>query len=322
VTSHDSHNTQPHDQHPDKAEALLQHNPQTGQPGLAAGSLLDTVEDAFTVLVTGPGALTLDRSAVEGLPRRRMSLGEVRDLLLSPEADYPLRDRIWTVVVQAARLGTPQDPDSGTGDQTGNGTGDKNWRIAAVALGLPGLKRVARRLSVGLPLDQVSDLESEMLTGYLDSLHTIELSTGRIASRLCWAAYRAADRYRRRSPARSGVTFPLSGSMPPPRPWGHPDFVLARYVVDGLLSEYEAELIARTRLEGITFEELERQWRLPRATLAGDRSRAEARLVPLLRSTTTGEVTNRSRSGSGSDLTDPETDSDSAGVTRPDSAAA
>ena len=253
---------------------------QQQQPGLTGSWLLDTVEDAFTVLATGPGALGLDRSLVPGLPRRRMPMDEVRGLLLRPEADYPLRDRIWTVVVEAARHGQPS--------QAGDRPGNKNWRIVAVALGLPGLRRVAARLCAGLPADQVGDLESEMLTGYLAALQTIELSTGRIASRLCWAAYRAADRYRQGSPARSGVTIPMGGSMPPPRPWGHPDFVLARYVLDGLLSQYEAELIACTRLEGLTFEQLERRWRLPRTTLADDRARAEARLVPLLRASSHG----------------------------------
>ena len=95
--------------------------------------------------------------------------------------------------------------------------------------------------------------------------------------------------------------------MPPPHPWGHPDFVLARAVAHGVLSGYEAELIAATRLEEATLTDLAQRWGLPRATLAGDRARAEARLVEALHQA--GKVTIRSRIRSVPDSHGPGADS-------------
>jgi hypothetical protein len=46
---------------------------------------------------------------------------------------------------------------------------------------------------------------------------------------------------------------------------------------------YEAELIARTRLERITLNGLAVAWKIPPSTLAADRAAAEQRLVAYLR---------------------------------------
>jgi hypothetical protein len=254
----------------------------------AEPSPLDAVGSAFTALVTGPRPLAVDGAAIgAGLPVRLLDLDEVRSLLLHPATSYETRDLVWAHVVTRAKAGDPA------------------WLIGAVGLGLPGLRRMAARLAARMPRYQVPDLEAEMLTGYLTALKAMELETGRIASRLCWAAYRAADRYRASDPARSGVVTPMAGSMPPPRPWGHPDFVLARAVTDGILSDYEAELIARTRLEHRTLNSLAAEWGLPVSTLADDRARAEDRLVEVLdptRHSRPAKITDRSRSGTGPEI--------------------
>lgn len=251
-------------------------------------SPLDAVGSAFSALVSGPRPLAVDGAAIgAGLPARLLGLGEVRALLLHPATSYETRDLVWAHVVTEARAGDPA------------------WVIGAVGLGLPGLRRMAARLAARMPRHQVPDLEAEMLTGYLTALKTMELGTGRIASRLCWAAYRAADRCRTSDPVRSGVVTPMAGSMPPTRQWGHPDFVLARAVTDGLLSDYEAELIARTRLEHLTLNSLAVAWALPVSTLADDRARAEDRLVEVLdptRHSRPGEVTDRSRSATSPEI--------------------
>ena len=263
-------------------------------------SPLDAVGSAFTALVSGPRPLAVDGAAIgASLPARLIGLDEVRAILLHPATSYETRDLVWARVVTEARSGNPA------------------WVIGAVGLGLPGLRRMAARLASRMPRHQVPDLEAEMLTGYLTALKGMELGTGRIASRLCWAAYRAADRYRISDPARAGVVTPMAGSMPPPRPWGHPDFVLARAVTDGILSDYEAELIARTRLEHLTLNSLAVAWGLPISTLADDRVRAEDRLVEVLeptRHSPQAEVTDRSRSGTGPEISTRIPDSEDEGT--------
>ena len=268
----------------------------------ATTSVLRSAESAFAVLVTGPAPLSLDAATVEaaGLGRCDMPMDRVRDRLLDRGVGYEVRDRVWTEVVDRARGGDPA------------------WVIAAVGLCLPGLQRIAARLARTVPADQVPDVESELLAGFLSELKVIDTSSGRIAARLCWAAYRAADRYRSADPYRAGVVVPLADSAAPPRPWGHPDFVLSAAVADGVLTEYEAELIATTRLEAVTLDQLSTAWRLPRSTLADDRARAERRLVAHL--TSSGRVTTRSRSGARPDSEDLDPDSQGARTSRPSDA--
>jgi hypothetical protein len=262
-------------------------------------SVLQAAGAAFAALVTGPAPLSLDAAAVEaaGLGGGVLPMDRVRDRLLDRSVGYEVRDRVWTAVVDRAR------------------TGDPAWVIAAVGLCLPGLQRIAARLARTVPADQVPDVESELLAGFLAELKVMDTSSGRVAARLCWAAYRAADRYRRADPARAGVVVPLADSAAPPRPWGHPDFVLSAAVADGVLTQYEAELIATTRLEAVTLDQLAAAWRLPRSTLADDRARAERRLVTRL--TSTGRVTTRSRSRAWPDFEAADPDSQGARTSRP-----
>ena len=288
--THPSHPTSPTPSSPSNHVALTNTSTDPSAASASRGSSaepspLDAVSSAFGALVSGPGPLGVDGAVIgAGLPEVMIGLDEVRMLLLHPSMSYEDRDLVWAHVVSKARSGDPA------------------WVIGAVGLGLPGLRRMAHRLTIRMPRHQVPDVEAEMLTGYLSALKTMELGTGRIASRLCWAAYRAADRYRASEPARSGVVTPMAGSVPPPRSWGHPDFVLARAVADGILSDYEAELIARTRLETLTLTRLGALWGLPVSTLADDRARAEARLVEVLdptRHSRPTQVTDGSRSGTG-----------------------
>jgi hypothetical protein len=76
---------------------------------------------------------------------------------------------------------------------------------------------------------------------------------------------------------------PLATSCPPALPWGHPDAVLHRAVTEGVVTGYEAELIARTRLERIALNDLAAVWKIPASTLAADRAAGEDRLVAYLR---------------------------------------
>jgi hypothetical protein len=268
-----------------------------GTPTAGDPSPLDAAGTAFRLLVTGPRPLGLDGRTIAGLPDRDLAMDEVADLLLQPGTGYAIRDRVWTLVVHRARELGP------------------DWTIAAVGLALPRLRRIAAHMARSVPAGQVADLESELLTGFLTALRDLDPAPGRIAARLTWAAYRAADRYRNTGPARCGVVFPLAASVPPPRPWGHPDFVLAQAVADRVLSSYEAELIAATRLEAATLDDLARRWGLPRTTLSDDRARAEARLVRALHRA--GKVTIRSRSAAVPDSEGPDPDSEDARASCP-----
>jgi hypothetical protein len=90
----------------------------------------------------------------------------------------------------------------------------------------------------------------------------------------------------------------------PPRPWGHPDFVLAAAVNGGVITAAEAQLIGDTRLDGIRLEDAAAARGIRRNTLLARRSRAERRLVAGLNAgqiggfdVTHGGVSNRASIG-------------------------
>jgi hypothetical protein len=240
--------------------------------------VLRAAEEAFVALCTGPRPLALHGRGLAGLPPTLVPLTRLRQLLLDRSVGPATRHAVWTQILDRARSGRPE------------------WVLAAVGLAMPGLAGMAARLRTSTDADG-ADLEAELLTGFLTALRDLDPGNGRIAARLCWAAYRAADSYRRAEPARSGRVSPLPGSASPPRPYGHPDLVLADLTARGVLSTYEAELIAATRLEGARLEDLSAAWGVPASTLTRDRSRAEARLLDTL--TTDGKVTVRPRSATG-----------------------
>ena len=68
-------------------------------------------------------------------------------------------------------------------------------------------------------------------------------------------------------------------SAEPPKPFGHPDLVLARAVGAGVVCSDDAELIGATRLGEMTLEEAARAWGLDYKTAAQRRRRAEVALV-------------------------------------------
>ena len=69
----------------------------------------------------------------------------------------------------------------------------------------------------------------------------------------------------------------------PPRPWGHPDFVLADAVAQGVISAAEAELISVTRLDSVPLTTAARQLGVPYDAARMRRSRAEDRVAQAIR---------------------------------------
>jgi hypothetical protein len=61
----------------------------------------------------------------------------------------------------------------------------------------------------------------------------------------------------------------------PALPWGHPDFVLAAAVRKKILTQGQAELIGRTRLEGIPLRVIAAETGTSHSALCNRRKRAE-----------------------------------------------
>lgn len=235
-----------------------------GWRSAASDSPLDQAEAAFRLLVTGPDPLTIDGAVIGcGLPRRRIPLDELGCMLRHPSASAA-RDPAWRQIIQHARTGRPE------------------WAIAAVALALPGLRRLAGHLARGYDGDP-ADLDAELLTAFLEALQSIDPDKPRIALRLWRAARRAGIRLRHADAPYGSRHAPAEDSAAPPPPAGHPDFVLADAVRQGVITTAEADLIGTTRLEGVRLTEAAHRLGISYEAARLRRWRAETRLVEAIR---------------------------------------
>ncbi|MEX3102604.1 MULTISPECIES: hypothetical protein [unclassified Streptomyces] len=224
---------------------------------------LDTVRERFTLLVTGPEPLTVDGRQYHGLPHRPVPLDELRRLLLQPACPRLTRDAVWTHLVRRSRR------DGAV------------WVLACAGMALPALAGVVRRLTDYFP-GEASDVQAEVLSGFLCALASVDVVRPRVLPRLRWAAYRQGH---------AAVTKALNAPIPvapgfgpsvPRPPWGHPDLVLARAVREAVLTRTEADLIGTTRLDDTTVTDWAVRHRTTPNAAYKTRHRAEARLAAFL----------------------------------------
>ena len=225
---------------------------------------LDTARERFALLVAGPRPLSIDGHNYVGLPNRPIPLDELQERMLRRRCSKKTRDQVWAHLVLQSRL---------------HGA---TWTLACAGMALPALAGVVRWLSPRFP-GEAFDLHSEVLSGFLGGLATVDVNRPRILVRLRWSAYRSG--YAALSEALD-APMPVAGqfrSTPPRAPWGHPDLVLARTVRLSVLTQTEADLIGTTRLEQIPIKDWADSHRMAVAAAYKARQRAERRLVAFLR---------------------------------------
>jgi len=234
-----------------------------GRRTLIEESSLAIAETAYRLLTSGPAPLSFDGRGYPGLPDRTLALPELRRRLLARSCPRSTRDAVWAELVRRSR------------------TQGAAWTVACVGMALPALMRLAGELCSALA-DSKAEVHAEILRGFLTGLATIDLDQPAVVSRLRWHAYRAghaAVREVLNAPTPVGSGF---DSTPPPPLAGHPDFVLARAVADGAISQPEAEVIGTTRLEDVSLREWAIEHQLSYVAARQVRSRAERRLLAWL----------------------------------------
>jgi hypothetical protein len=230
---------------------------------------LDAADAAFRLLTAGPRPLAVHASHLAaGLPDRPVPLDELRVLLLHPATSARARNRVWAELVRRAR------------------SGEAAWVIGLTGIALPGLRRAVASLS-GACRGDPADLQSEVLTGFLAAMRALDLDdldSVPLASRLCWAAWRAgkALAYADADYASRRRDLDDQGDAPE-LPWGHPDFVLAAAVRKGVLTKAQAGLIGRNRLEGVPLAQIAAEMGISHAALCNRRKRAEKALTGAIR---------------------------------------
>ena len=194
-------------------------------------SPFDTLERTFDLLVCPPRPLALDGTGIVGLPDRPIPLGELKGRLLHPSTPFAVRDAVVGELVARA--------------QAEGG----RWSVGLAGVLLPGLRRAVWPLVQACP-GKAEEIEAETLAAFLAAVARAVPGRPRLASRLCWLARIGATALLKAELAERAGPGATPVSAAPPRPWGHPDFVLARAVAAEVIEPADAELIAATRLEG------------------------------------------------------------------------
>ena len=144
----------------------------------AAPEPFDAADAAFRLLTAGPQPLALHASrSPPACPDRLVPLDELRALLLHPATGARARNQVWAELVRRARSGAPA------------------WVVGLVGVAMPGLRRAAATLAAAYRGDP-ADLQTEILTGFLAAMRALDpddLDRVPLASRLCWAAWRAGQ---------------------------------------------------------------------------------------------------------------------------------
>jgi hypothetical protein len=237
---------------------------------------LDAAQDAFEMLTAGPAPLAVHAARLApGLPDRMVALDELRAILLHPATSTRQRNLVWAELVRRARTGGPE------------------WMVGLAGVAMPGLRRAEASLALAWRCGR-EDLQAEILTGFLAAVAALDLDRLEVvplASRLCWAAFRAGHAHARaeagHAARRRDLSCQPSGEQEPgdrpALPWGHPDLVLAAAVRAGVLTPAQADLIGRSRLEGVRMAVIAAERSVSHPSLCNQRRRAETRLAAAIR---------------------------------------
>ncbi len=236
----------------------------------AAPEPFDAADAAFRLLCAGPQPLALHASQVAaGLPDRPVPLDELRVLLLHPSTSARARNQVWAELVRRARAGDPA------------------WTVGLAGIAMPGLRRAVGSLAAAWRGDP-ADLQSEVLTGFLAAVRALDpddLDQVPLASRLCWAAWRAGQEMALADAGWSARRRHLAEWRDGPElPWGHPDFVLAAAVREGILTREQAALIGRNRLEGVPLSQIAAETGISHSALCNRRKKAEKAITDAIKS--------------------------------------
>lgn len=196
---------------------------------------LEIIERRFNELTAQPTPLSLDGHVIGfGLPDRPIPFDELRITLLKRQTSNQLKNAVWSEVVRRAQeQGEP-------------------WITAALGLMMPGLKKVAGGIARNFRGD-IADFDSEIVEGFLHALNSLDPNAPMLYSSLRFMAHHYGMEARSKEDRISGTRSTYDESTfvrRRARTTGHPDLVLAQAVKDDTLTEDEAGLIGRVRLDG------------------------------------------------------------------------
>lgn len=223
----------------------------------------EVLRRTLTLLTTGPGQPTLPTASVEGIDATELTAGQVLERLRKGAPNQT--DELWHRVFAHARAG------------------ESTWTVIAAGAMLPPMVTACARYT-RVPTHQISDVESELLTALLEQVRSLPAGVVDVQYRLWSAVTNTANRYCYRQARETSALAAWDRSMvATARSSGRgPVTVLAEAVSAGVMNPVEAELVARTRLEGAPLTRVATDLGLSYITARRWRKAAEGRLASSL----------------------------------------
>lgn len=219
-------------------------------------SYLAAIDASFQHAVKDNRRLWLDgRQLHPDLPQRVIPAEQLRAILLHPSMSHQARDVVMAEVVRLA-------------------VAHEQWKTVLVGLLIPGLKRAGGRLTWNLPRDIGDDVGAELVVGVFEGL-AAGVGKTHIAARLLTYAIRRARRFIKawRRNERTKEALDVSSVET-----GNPEVVIELAYLEGIVSGYEANLIAATRVQGQSIQAIADETGIAEGTLRKRRNRAERKL--------------------------------------------
>lgn len=240
-------------------------------PGRRATSPFALLGERFHALCAAPDPLVVPAGAIAGLPGRPVPLDELRARLLHPSCPSATRE-------------------AAIGWLLGRAHADgQDWTVGLAGVLLPGLCTAVGSLVAACP-GRCEDIEAEALTGLLDGIARTAADHPRAAARLRWLARNRARRLVRAELTEQDHRAGRPVSAEPPRPYGHPDLVLAAAVAAGVIRAPDAALIGDTRLGLLDLHQAAAALGISYQAAKKRRRRAEVTLADWLTDPHTGAV--------------------------------
>ena len=192
-------------------------------------SPFDTLERAFRLLSTGPAPLALPAPALGRRADAPLPLDQLRAVLLHPSTPHAARDQALSALLGRA--------------QAEGG----RWTVGLAGVLVFGLRAAVAPLCAVCP-GRRDDVEAEALAGLVEAIAATSPSRRGLAARLIWLSRNRAKALVRRELGDQARTERRAVACPPPKPYGHPDLVLAHAVAEGVLCAADAALVGDTRL--------------------------------------------------------------------------
>lgn len=207
--------------------------------------------------------LTLDGDRIgHGMETTSPSLEYVRALVQDPDTEIGIRDAVWAELVHLAQQRVGE------------------WQLAAIWMMLPGLRSASRKIFHRTRIE-VKEIDSAVITGFIEALRSADPSRPHLGAHLWWKAHnhamQACALLAREMPVEDVEL--VAGRQN--RQADHGDY-LSRAVHEGVLTGVEADLIGRTRLEGERLGAVAQQMGLRYHACHQRRARAEIRLAGYL----------------------------------------